>query len=239
MEKSRDVVENEGSRQTKQGLRRSYDAAFKIMVINEAETSNNCQAAKKYGVTECHVRKWRAQKDNLRNANSQRKAFRGPKSGRFQELERRVCEYVAERCTEGVHLPRADIQTKALEVAEQLNISRSRFEASLGWCKRMMRRNGLSSVRKEKEPSSKSLHLEVAEKRPHDCFPVPVTGISSSDNQDEEKRGRKYCALCLDLKKKNFTFFECRSCNVALCILPDRLCFTEWHDLQKARGPEN
>lgn len=123
-------------------LRRSYDANFKMMVIIEAESSNNCKAAVKYGVTECYVRRWRAQKDRLKNAPGQRKAFRGPRSGRFQELDRRVCAYVDEKRTDGMALSRAVIQLKAVEIAKELNMA-TEFKASLGWCRRMMRRNGL------------------------------------------------------------------------------------------------
>ena len=61
-------------------LRHSCDANFTIMLVNAAAASNNCQAAKKYGVTACNVRRWRVQKDHLKNANSKRKANRGPQS---------------------------------------------------------------------------------------------------------------------------------------------------------------
>ena len=44
------------------------------MVVNKAESSNNCQAAKKFGVTESNVRRWRAPKQRLKDANSQRKS---------------------------------------------------------------------------------------------------------------------------------------------------------------------
>ena len=104
MEKRSDNLEKSGSKigQVNRQLRRSYDVNFKMMVINEAESSNNCKAAVKYGVTECNVRRWRAQKDHLKNAQSQRKAFRGPQSGRFQELDRRVCAYVDEKRKDGM-----------------------------------------------------------------------------------------------------------------------------------------
>uniref|UniRef100_A0A674MXE7 HTH CENPB-type domain-containing protein n=1 Tax=Takifugu rubripes TaxID=31033 RepID=A0A674MXE7_TAKRU len=129
--------------QVNRQLRRSYDANFKILVINEAESSNNCKAAVKYGVTECNVRRWRAQKDGLKNAHSQRKAFRGPQSGRFQELDGRVCAYVDEKRKDGMPISRAVIQLKAVEIAKELNIPTAEFRASLGWWKRMTRRNGL------------------------------------------------------------------------------------------------
>ena len=66
------------------------------MVVNKAESSNNCQAAKKFGVTECNVRRWREPKQCLKDANSQCKSYRVPQSGRFSEVDRRVFEYVRE-----------------------------------------------------------------------------------------------------------------------------------------------
>ena len=59
-ERCGDCTEQSGSKvgQVNRHLRQSYDANFKIMVVNAAEASNNCQPAKKYGVTECNVRRW-------------------------------------------------------------------------------------------------------------------------------------------------------------------------------------
>ena len=64
MERRCDFTEQSGSKvgQLNRHLRRSYDANFKIMVINAAD----CQPAKKYGVTECNVQRWRVQKDRLK-----------------------------------------------------------------------------------------------------------------------------------------------------------------------------
>ena len=50
------------------------------MVVSDAKASNNCWAAKKYGVMECNVQSWLVQKDRLKNANSKRKAYCGPQS---------------------------------------------------------------------------------------------------------------------------------------------------------------
>ena len=75
MERHSDFTERSGSKvgQVNRHLRRSYDANFKIMVINAAEPPNNCQPAKKYGATECNVRmlhsvdgRWQVQKDCLK-----------------------------------------------------------------------------------------------------------------------------------------------------------------------------
>uniref|UniRef100_A0A1A7X7M9 HTH CENPB-type domain-containing protein n=1 Tax=Iconisemion striatum TaxID=60296 RepID=A0A1A7X7M9_9TELE len=110
------------------------------MVVNAAEASNNCQATRKYGVSECNIRRWRVQRDRLRNANSKRKAFRGPQSSRFPEIDRRVCEFVTEKRDGGMPITRAIIQLKALDITKELNIPPPEFKASIGWCRRMMRR---------------------------------------------------------------------------------------------------
>ena len=90
MERRGDFTEQSGSTvgQVNRHLRWSYDANFKIVVINTAEAPNNCQPAKKYGVTEYNVRRWRVQKDCLKS---------GPVSGHFWEIDRRVCEFVTEK----------------------------------------------------------------------------------------------------------------------------------------------
>uniref|UniRef100_A0A8C5ADR7 HTH CENPB-type domain-containing protein n=1 Tax=Gadus morhua TaxID=8049 RepID=A0A8C5ADR7_GADMO len=148
IKKQADHLETSGSKvgQVNKQQRRSYDANFKITVVNKAASTNNCQAAKKFGVRECNVRRWRAEKQCLKDANSQRKSYHGPQSGRFIEVDRRVFEYVREKRSEGMPITRAVIQLKALEIARELNITG--FKASLGWCRRMMRRNGLSLRRR-------------------------------------------------------------------------------------------
>ncbi|KAL1769794.1 pogo transposable element with KRAB domain [Sigmodon hispidus] len=74
------------------GMRRSYDAGFKLMVVEYAESTNNCQAAKQFGVLEKNVRDWRKVKPQLQNAHAMRRAFRGPKNGRFALVDQRVAE---------------------------------------------------------------------------------------------------------------------------------------------------
>ena len=41
-------------------------------------------------------------KRRVKNANSKRKAYRGPLSGCFQEIDRRVCEFVIVKRNEGM-----------------------------------------------------------------------------------------------------------------------------------------
>jgi transposase-like protein len=56
--------------QIPKSMRWSYDANFKLMVIKHAEEINNCVTARKFGVTEPNVRRWRKQKELLKGANS-------------------------------------------------------------------------------------------------------------------------------------------------------------------------
>jgi hypothetical protein len=52
------------------GMRHSYDANFKTVVIKYAEKTNNCEAARKYSVSEANIQRWKQQKQKLKNVNS-------------------------------------------------------------------------------------------------------------------------------------------------------------------------
>jgi transposase-like protein len=121
-------------------MRRSYDFKFKLQVIREAEKTNNCAAARKFDVTENNVRRWRQQKNDLSKSSGTRTAFRGPKRGRFDEIEVEVVKYINDIRREGFPVTRESVQFKGREVARNLSINQ--FKASVGWCTRMMRRNG-------------------------------------------------------------------------------------------------
>jgi hypothetical protein len=45
---------------------------------------------------------------------------------------------------QGFPITREAIQIKGQEIARSLNISEDQFKGSVGWCKRMMSRNGLA-----------------------------------------------------------------------------------------------
>lgn len=55
---------------------------------------------------------------------------------------------MSEKWKDGILITRAIIQLKALKIAKELNIPTNEFKSSLGWCKRMMRWNGLSLCRR-------------------------------------------------------------------------------------------
>ncbi|KAM4860750.1 pogo transposable element with KRAB domain [Thomomys bottae] len=151
-----------GKFQFSPGMRRSYNARFKLMVVEYAESTNNCQAAKQFGVFEKNVRDWRKVKPQLQNAHAMRRAFRGPKNGRFALVDQRVAEYVRYMQAKGDPITREAVQLKALEIAQEMNIPEKGFKASLSWCRRMMRRYDLSL--RHKVPVPQHLPEDLTEK---------------------------------------------------------------------------
>lgn len=57
------------------------------------------------------------------------------------------------------------------------------------------------------------------------CLPVLVVDQLSPDPHLKSTQGRRKCVLC-GMK----TMYKCKACQVALCIIVDRLCFTMWHE---------
>uniref|UniRef100_A0A3Q2QWS8 HTH CENPB-type domain-containing protein n=1 Tax=Fundulus heteroclitus TaxID=8078 RepID=A0A3Q2QWS8_FUNHE len=74
------------------------------------------------------------------------KDFRGPQSGHFQVIDRRVWEFVNEKRNEGMPITRAVTGLKALDIAKELNIPITEFKDSICWCQRMMRHFGFALV---------------------------------------------------------------------------------------------
>ncbi|KAM7309663.1 hypothetical protein ISCGN_006659 [Ixodes scapularis] len=128
--------------------RTSYTTDFKRRVILFAESSNNCTAQRKFDVNEKLIRGWRKQRDNLFACSGQRRAFRGPATGRHDALEKELRLHVEEKRAQGLRASCEDIETKARELAQRDGISRSTFKASRGWVQKFMRRNGLSLRRR-------------------------------------------------------------------------------------------
>jgi hypothetical protein len=54
------------------------------------------------------VRQWQQQKDELSNAHSTRMAFRGPKKGRFNEIDVSVIKFITEMRLQGFPITRGN-----------------------------------------------------------------------------------------------------------------------------------
>jgi hypothetical protein len=59
-------------------------------------------------------------KDKLSNANSSRKSFSGPETGRFHDLEQRAIQYLREKRNEGFPIKRKVIRTKAQKLSREM-----------------------------------------------------------------------------------------------------------------------
>lgn len=139
---------------------KSYTIAYKLEAIDSAEKIGVRSAARGFGIDPKLIRYWQKQKEKLSNAAVTIRSFRGPKFGKFQNVEKDVLEYITEtRRTSGMALSHEQIQNKAQAIAQKHGISSQDFKASRGWATRFMSRNGVSRRR------GTSLTLQL----PKDC----------------------------------------------------------------------
>uniref|UniRef100_A0AAY5K092 PiggyBac transposable element-derived protein domain-containing protein n=1 Tax=Esox lucius TaxID=8010 RepID=A0AAY5K092_ESOLU len=60
--------------------------------------------------------------------------------------------------------------------------------------------------------------------------PVPIK--VAKDKSQKASFGRKACKLCITgNNRRNLTPWKCNECGVPLCVIPDRNCFHDWHNL--------
>ncbi|KAE8741807.1 hypothetical protein FOCC_FOCC012669 [Frankliniella occidentalis] len=104
---------------------------------------SNKAAARKYEVTPKIVRDWRKQEAELLNACSTRRSFRGPKSGKWPELERQLVKWVHDVRGQLCSVSKKMVQREARNLAKDLGMNGNTFKASLSWIDRVMKRNGL------------------------------------------------------------------------------------------------
>ena len=141
--------------------RSSYDASFKLHVIEFAENSSNSAAERQYGVSEKLVRDWRKQKHVLTNMPRAKKARRGATQAAFPLLEKALHEWVSDHRRNGHVVTRTAIRLHALKMAKQAPFATevpANFRASAGWCTRFMNRNDLTIRQRTK----------IAQKLPRD-----------------------------------------------------------------------
>lgn len=121
----------------------SYTAGFKLKAVEYALKHGNRAAGRHFRIEEVRVRYWRKQEDKLRTTNRDRRAFRGPKTGKFPDVEEEVLQYVRDLRKEGCVVSHEMIRTQARATARKHGIASTAFKASNGWTTRFMRRNGL------------------------------------------------------------------------------------------------
>jgi hypothetical protein len=79
----------------------SYTASYKLKVISFAEQFGNRAAQRGFGILESNVRYWRKQKEWLKNAKSDSRAFHGPKALSDHEMVHEVRMFYAPRFVSG------------------------------------------------------------------------------------------------------------------------------------------
>lgn len=126
----------------------NYTAKFKLSVIEFAEEKGNCAAAKHFNVNESHVRYWKKRKSSLQNTKPGRRAFRGPKQGKFPAVEEELLKHVQQMRSSCLAVSCEMLQFEARKIAHEKGIPAAAFKASRGWVTRFMRRHQLSLRRR-------------------------------------------------------------------------------------------
>ena len=124
--------------------RSSYDAAFKLKVIEFAEVNGNRAAEREFSVSEKVVRDWRKMKETLLEMPRTKRARRG-KQAHYPEMERELAGWITDQRNNGYIVSLLQIRLQA----KKLNSDAS-FKASNGWTHRFMQRHNLSLRQKTK-----------------------------------------------------------------------------------------
>ena len=121
----------------------AYDNAYKLRVIEFAESNNNCAAQREFGISEKLVRDWRKCKDRISEGPKTQKR-RVIRVSPYEGLEKDVFDWVSELRQNGYVVTRNGIRIKALQLAKDSKYGiTTEFKASIGWCSRFMNRFGL------------------------------------------------------------------------------------------------
>ncbi|XP_049275014.1 uncharacterized protein LOC125759811 isoform X1 [Rhipicephalus sanguineus] len=154
-------------------FRRSYTATFKRAAILRAEETNNCAAGRKFGVSERIVRQWRLQRNEIFACDTKRRGFRGPKSGRFPELETKLAAYVTELRERSVMVTGEMVMRRARVLASQAGIAKAHFKASRAWASRFLKRAGLATTQ-----VSESVDIKVEPRSPPNTLDLVMEAIN-------------------------------------------------------------
>jgi len=167
--------------------RSAYDAAFKLRVVLAAEESNNSTAGRKYDVSEKLIRDWRKAKDALMALPKTKKARRGKKAAN-PAIETVLLAWIMSQRQDGYAVTPLAVRVKALAVAKEEKLVH--FKASFGWCRRFMRRHGLSLRARTKiaqklpadiEHKVSSFHSYVIQQRRQLGVKLPIARIGNMD----------------------------------------------------------
>lgn len=127
--------------------RTSYEAGFKLKVVEYAEIHGNSNAMRELGVNEKLVRDWRKIKETLTEMPRMKRACRG-KISSFPTIEAELNDWVIAQRQDGYIVTRGLIRFRALQLKKDDKYKClpgiESFLASAGWCTRFMDRHSLT-----------------------------------------------------------------------------------------------
>ena len=141
------------------GKRKSYEAGFKLKVVDYAEEHGNRGTEREFGVSDKVVRGWRKQKGQLKTMPKSKRA------GRYgvtphKDMENKLSEWVLDLRSNRLIVTRLAIRARALQIAPKYNFPN--FKASAGWCTRFMDRSELTF--RQKTHNAQKLPKDIHEK---------------------------------------------------------------------------
>lgn len=125
--------------------RKSYTSRFKLMVCERALKVGNRTAAREHGVDERCVRRWKDEKESLKNMSMLKRARRGGTVA-WPVLEDRLEKWIREQMDQGLQVNTIHIRVKAKCIAQELGLRD--FKGGPPWYYRFMRRKNLMLLKK-------------------------------------------------------------------------------------------
>ena len=99
--------------------KRSYDAAFKLAAVEDAEKTTNRAAARKFRVNERRIREWRQKKSDLVKIPSKKKRLEGGgRKAALPEMEEEVVAWIEGCRAKNFRITRASVRRKAADLAQ-------------------------------------------------------------------------------------------------------------------------
>ena len=121
--------------------KRSFDAAFKLEVIEYCSNHSNRETARHFGIDEKRVQEWKKQKDDLQALpQKKRRIDGGGRKAALPSVEEELVVWIDEMRAENQQVTRISIQQKALRIIRERG-EESDFTTSRGWLETFCRQH--------------------------------------------------------------------------------------------------